>query len=580
MAGRTTTLQRAADSSNDKYQEHQQRRKTARRVANPAPRRTARHRQAKLMPSVETYTPAPELEPTPAVISDSESDFKDLDAIMGKDEAAAAKAKRLLSNQPRRETATADPSRVSSEKQGSARNQPDEESTDQASQFNPSAESDRESTESDESDHPRKRSRLDNGQASNSKIASSTSVGRQSERYDPRESSSKDVHTLLPTSPVPSHQARLARGYTNSGGRSRLRGVRVEPGPSQIPTGRPNRGGRVVGRQDPGEGSSRAVHRQATDSVQYLHSLTRNMLRAAPPPEMTSLVDRTKQELGTRAPSSGQAESSLATRPNETHDSARGFSRDFRTMVVHFHPPSSQVVELHTEFVFNLADCRNERNGLDGTSSKSKQKAVDPSQKCQSWFKFRRNCDPAAGGSCGACTRTKSKCIPRNTQKPTAQEIEEPPAAEFSGSKLWEKCRSCAALDKQCIFNEDEDDCQNCKKRGWKCQPQMAPKPKKRKPYGGRFQDVKLKCHYCVKYKAHCDGANPKCGHCAKWNYKCYPPGTEQPKKVPKDEKCKRCRQLKLACHENKPCPRCVEQGIECGMTAKEEKLHAAFLGD
>ncbi|KAF8855212.1 hypothetical protein BDZ45DRAFT_805184 [Acephala macrosclerotiorum] len=575
MAGRTTTLHRTADSSDDEYQEHQPRRKTTRRVATPARPRTVRHRQVKLIPSVETYTPALEIEPEP-IVSDSESDFIDLDTLVNGEKAAAAK--RPILNRPGRETVTAGSSRVSPGKRAGARNGTDEPSTEEASEFNPS-EADDGSSETDGTDRPRKRSRIYGAQSS-SRTKPSSTAGRQNKRHDRGEGSSRDVRVLLPSAPIPNRPAEPTRGSMNSGGWGRLKGVRIEPGPSQIPTNRLNRSGRVAERHDPGEGSSRAVPRREADSVQYLHTLPRSTLRAAPLPEIGTLVDRTKKGVETQPSSSRQLENtSSAPSRNQIHDPSQAFSREFRTVVVKFQASNSQVELQDRDFVFNLVDCRNERNGLDGLSSKGKQKAVHPSQKCQPCFKFRRNCDQAAGSSCGACTRTKSKCIPRRTQA-TRYGVEELPAQEFSGSKLWEKCRSCAALDKQCTFNEDEDNCKNCKTRGWKCQPQMAPKPRKRKEYQGRFQDVKLKCHYCVKSRAHCDGAKPKCGHCVKWAYRCYPPGTELPKKVPKDEKCKRCRQLKLACHEKLPCPRCIEQGIECGMTAKEERLQAAFLGD
>lgn len=507
MAGRTTTLHRDLNSSGDEYQEHQPRSKTTRRVATLARPRMIRHRQAKLIPSVEAYNPTPESEPElEPIVSDSESDFKDLHTTLNSEK--ATQAKRQLPSRPGREIKIAGPSRMSLVECAAAKSRPDEESTDQASEFNPS-EANNGSSETGDEGHSRKRSRLNAAQSSSRPNPSSTS-GRQNERNSPGEGSSRDLRVLLPIAPTPYRRAEPTRGGMNRGGRSRLQGVRIERGPSQIPTSRPNSGGGVVSRHGPGEGSSRAVPCQEDNSVEYLHTLPRYNIRAGPPPEMAPLVDRTKKDMGTRVVSSNPVETSIsAASQSEKHGSGEGFLRKFRTVVVQFRQPSGQDGERDGGFNFNLVDCRNERNGLDGPCSKGKQKAVDSSQKCRLCFKFRRNCDPAAGASCSACMGTKSQCVPRKPQR-TREEVGLLLAQEFSGSKLWEKCRSCAALDKRCIFNEEEDDCQNCKKRGWKCQPQMAPKPKKRKEYQGRFQDVKLKCHFCVKSRAHCDGAKPK----------------------------------------------------------------------
>jgi hypothetical protein len=345
---------------------------------------------------------------------------------------------------------------------------------------------------------------------------------------------------------------------------------------------------RFVARHNPGEDSSRNAAPQMSLPVQYLHTLTRTNLRAGPPgvrdfrgPQMNPAACLRVDNRNVNNGNQHHLHSSDTTRYSAS--AIRGMllnnSRDFSRVFVQLPlgPLPASLPPPAGWAPMRLVDCRNEQNGLDGRRSNGKDKELQPSHKCHVCFKFRRNCD-GAKASCNCCSKVNGKCVWPNILMPPPRE--EPIAPVFSSSQLWGKCQSCAGLERQCAFDDDQDDCQNCKKRGWKCRPLAGPKPKKKNEYRGRNQDPKTKCFHCVKARSHCDGAKPRCGHCKRWKYRCFPPGTAPPKKIANDDKCKRCRQLKLACCETLPCPRCVKEEIPCGMTAKEEEMQTKFLGD
>ncbi|KAE8449057.1 hypothetical protein EG329_008645 [Mollisiaceae sp. DMI_Dod_QoI] len=495
MTGRTIILHRAMDKSSRGRKPS--RRKSTRNSAAPA-RRPIRHRHAKILPSIETDR---------AEIEDSESDMDDPD-----DNPIRSNARSLIaSSHPGRATSIAEPSRVNADSDRSSRNRSADASEDDGSEYHPSG-AEEEVGEVDD-DHRQKRSRLGNA-PSCSKTDDSKKISRRGERHDPGEGSSRSVD-----------ERDGSRMNMNFEARRLLKRMRTEGRTSSNRTNISNLGSRDNKTHDAREGPSRGQHGRASSSVQYLHTLTRTILRAAPPPGQSrqsggtemDLVDRRrmKEENQEESITSSRTETTNAViSRNETHDPEEGSSRAVRGPVNYppqeiRSPSTSQQGEPSGSVVLNLVDCRNERNGLDGNPSNGKQPRVDPSQKCQPCFKFPRNCDQVKP-SCGACTRTNLNCVPQKRQ-------ERPVAPEFSGSQLWEKCQSCAALKKQCTFDDDEEDCQNCKKRGWKCRAQGAPKPKTRQPNQGRNQDVSLKCQACVKARSHCDGAKPKYGHCAKW---------------------------------------------------------------
>ncbi|KUJ13787.1 uncharacterized protein LY89DRAFT_147227 [Mollisia scopiformis] len=563
MAGQRNALQYPSSEQTPK-------KRTRKATLKPAvSTRPARYRQAKIVASIETCN---------NIQVDSESEFS------GPDNTETASVRGASKQRPRSRRIH-DSTRVlnssSSLQKDSAASAEGLES--EGSRYNPSNDEESQSDE-DDAGHARKRSKSDNG-SSHARTNTSSTVGSRSDRHDPVENCPTRVHENHATAPRPVEHGRLL-GENLRQDNQRKSNRPQEDGttrPTQTPKKTSNRR-LAAARDDAGEGPSRNTG--ADEEVQYLHTVARNVHQSGEPAgqaRWTGLVSRPKGEAMTGddgPPSNGTHDHNLAA-PRAISDVGEESSREFRGHTVPFLLGSTLGSTAPTIGLgqFKLIDCRNEQNGLDGGSSKGKQPEVDASKKCQACFRFRRNCDQGKP-SCGHCTLGNSKCIPQKTPKHVEQTIGAPIITEFSGSQLWEKCQRCAGLQKQCTFEEGEDDCQNCKKRGWKCLPLTSPKPKKKQPFRGRNQDPNTKCTACVKARSHCDGVKPKCGRCAKWKYKCYPPGAEPPKKVPKDEKCKRCRQLKLACSDSLPCPRCVKEGIECGMTAQEEEMQLKFLGE